>query len=218
MKYLKRFNEELKPYTYLNTARKLRKLGDKERSTDLENHASLMAWKESTKDKSDKDIISVIDYESGGEVIEVYVDVFFDIDFTKENFNESDGCIFINFLIDFYPVNFEETKNSEIYLGKYGGFNSFELVIDLNKNNFDINRINFYTDSGFGIKDRKSGHRIKKLILKEIIDKKDVIEEFLISDTLLNINYGLEHEDIYNYVKNYSVNKLYLNTHKKDKK
>ena len=37
MKYLKRFNEELRPQTYMSAARKLDKLGHHDRSKDLKD-------------------------------------------------------------------------------------------------------------------------------------------------------------------------------------
>ena len=53
MKYLKRFNEELKPTTYSSAARKLKKLGHIDRSLELinwaeqiENRENLLKWKD----------------------------------------------------------------------------------------------------------------------------------------------------------------------------
>lgn len=107
MKYLKRFNEELKPQTYRRAADKLwsnkdRKSGktsfQKDRADALRDHAERMKWKEELAEYSRYGTMRV---KTGNKTMTVHPMIVLDIDGFCENIGQSSetGEIWITFFI-----------------------------------------------------------------------------------------------------------------------
>jgi hypothetical protein len=96
MKYLKRFNEELKPSTYSSAAKKLTKLGHTDRAAELKSWAQeterreeMIKWKEQLQNYSPFGIykMNVVNPESGEKfTADFALDINFDADSFEDNF------------------------------------------------------------------------------------------------------------------------------------
>jgi hypothetical protein len=99
MKYLKRFNEELKPKTYMSAARKIDKMGHTDRSEDLKKWAKKVEldenvdkWKKRLNDFSKFGIfkMNVVNPETGEKLVG---DFAIDIHFDEMAFEDNAGYI-----------------------------------------------------------------------------------------------------------------------------
>ena len=104
MKYLKRFNEELKPSTYISASRKLAKIGHTDRAEELkawagetEKKEEMVKWKQQLQNYSPFGIykMNVVNPESGEKFT---ADFALDVNFDELSFEDSfeyDGLLIV---------------------------------------------------------------------------------------------------------------------------
>jgi hypothetical protein len=230
MKYLKRFDEELNVRTYRNAAKRLSDLGDKERSGKLDKYSNEVLF-----DKIRINYLKNVDrvkkngkvniYLTGINTVEYYFEIY--TMFEKDSYGER---IYINFGIKFYPVDFdkfiekesEHTSKENILSWFYDdgslldSFDYFNIQYDITDDGMmcEFVSIEIGTPGTIKIIDRKSGHKIKKELLDHIIENKDKLYDYFDTKLGYGIDYGFDIDDMINDVRNYSVNKFYLATHK----
>jgi hypothetical protein len=127
MKYLKKFNEELKPSTYRSAADSLQRMGHKKRASNIRDWSDKVEKMESEKIKSQSinllkefGSFKLIYFDSGKEILTgnffinisshdyyQFVDTYLDL--IDENGNFKHGDFLINFDIGFIPAD-EETS------------------------------------------------------------------------------------------------------------
>lgn len=190
MKHIKKYNEELKPATYWNAAVKLSAAGHKNRSTELHNYGSGVAYKE----QKEKDRIKTEKkYKEWQENIEKFSpfglfkikidnliqDYYLEIDYSSDifldnSFKEGEQ-IYMEFTVSVIPPDIDSyNKLKEIdydYDEKTDYIHSMlrvEFTIKLNKFDSEVIKFNLYhlensADSA-EIVDRRSAYKFKKLL------------------------------------------------------
>ena len=130
MKYLKRFNEELRPRTYLSAAKKLTAMGHTDRANALKNWAGetekreeMTKWKEKLQEYSPFGIykVNVVNPESGEMfTADFALDISFDelafedgFEFEKEKDPNNINGVSIFFFIGLVPTSEELIKKCE---------------------------------------------------------------------------------------------------------
>lgn len=164
MKHLKKFNEELKPSTYLSASRKLKKLGHERRSKELEiwgkeaeNKVSMEKWENNIKTFSPYGKATIKFMSKKSEIFrgDFYLIFTFDSVSNFESITDAkeSGGYFdfrIQFAVGLIPAN-EETlfecldKFPENYFGNgffWGNWVGLEYKVENEKNNF--NKISIY--------------------------------------------------------------------------
>lgn len=198
MKYLKRFNEELKTSTYRSAAQKLRKKGFTKRADNLKKYANDLDWEKNINiySKYGEYEIRVVNPKTKKEYIgKYYIDLSnidrFGFEDQLEDFKEdNDGSFWIPIYI--IPVDIETKKGLDDVtvddMGSDGSYEalSFGINFTLNDNVFDIYEINFenYDKSLVGdvsITNRKDANKLRKLLIDLFTDK--------------NLNYESGYED-----------------------
>ena len=125
MKYLKRFNEELRPRTYLSAAKKLTAMGHTDRAEELKSWAEesekreeVQKWKDRLQDYANFGTykVNIVNPETGEKMTgDFYLDVNFDelafednFEYEKENDPNNVSGVSILFFIGLIPTS-EET-------------------------------------------------------------------------------------------------------------
>lgn len=199
MKYLKRFNEELRPSTYMSAARKIKKtIGDTDRAGKLEDWArkmemdeSMIRWRENVKELSKYGTFKMnIKNPETGKVLtdDFYLDIGFDTLAMEDNYlseKESSPDNFtamFPFHIGIIPMN-EETINkceemmpcAEFGNGFYwGSFFSIEFTVkgdDLTLTGFSLDNYDDSLSGDVSFADRASAGKFKNLIKKILLEK-----------------------------------------------
>jgi hypothetical protein len=193
MKYLKRFNEELDPFTYRKAANKLRKKGHVKRADDLDSWSQEMDTKLSLKKWEDrvekmkefgtyKLEIEVSDEKIVGDF---YLELIPDRDAFADDLQylRDDGIHFW-FGIIIIPTTKELLDKCINFLpdGDFGngGFwgMSFTIFVEydtdttgLKVKNFSLDNYDTSLSGDVSIKDRRSANRFRKLIIDIFSDK-----------------------------------------------
>ncbi len=130
MKYLKRFNEELRPRTYLSAAKKLTAIGHNDRANTLKDWAEetekreeIVKWKEKLQEYSPFGIykVNVVNPESGEKfTADFALDVNFDelafedsFEFEKEKDSNNIDGVSIFFFVGLIPTSEDLIKKCE---------------------------------------------------------------------------------------------------------
>jgi hypothetical protein len=191
MKYLKKFNEELKTQTYMSAARKLDKMGHTDRAADLKSWANKMEsdenftkWKEKLNEFSKFGTfkMNVVNPESGEKLVG---DFAIDIHFDEMSFEDSAGDYegSFGFFMGIIPTSEELlSKCEEIMpdpeLGNgfyWASIFSIDYQIDRNKEvkltkwnlfNYDEN-----LSGEVSFADRQSAQKFKNLLKRCITDR-----------------------------------------------
>lgn len=192
MKYLKRFNEELKPSTYRSAARKLDKIGHSKRSGDLRNWAdkrelddNLKKWNENVEQFKKFGIFKLNIKSDQGELTEdFYLNFVLDRDAFAESLNyiREDGCNFW-FGIIIIPATEEVIErcndvlpDPDFYNGGYWGI-SFNINCKINvDDNIEVveHSLDSYDKSLTGdvsIADRRSANKFRKILIDIFSDE-----------------------------------------------
>ena len=195
MKYLKKFNEELKSKTYLNAARKLNKLGDKDRSKKLteyglkiEEKENIEKWKKTIDEYSEFGTYKIAIRPPTYEILmdsfigDFHLAVIFDDCSFMDGLGEDSPNII--FYIGIIPKD-DETLNmclknmpeNDFDNGFFWGmFLSIKFDKSSNTIKFTELKLEPYDRGSYGdisIGDRQSAGRFKNLI-KNIISNKDL--------------------------------------------
>jgi hypothetical protein len=192
MKYLKKFNEELKPGTYLSAARKLKKLGHLDRAQKLtdwadmaEKQESLIKWKDALQDYAlfGTYKLNIVSPKTGVKYVgDFYLDINFDelafedsYEYEKENSDEikDQGLLFF---IGIIPTSEEGIKRCEEIMpaaefgnGFYWGMTA-ELKYDIvgksvKLTNFILDNYDTSLSGKVSFADRPSAGKFKKLMV-----------------------------------------------------
>lgn len=201
MKYLKRFNEELKPRTYLSAAKKLTAIGHNDRAKALKDWAGetekkeeMIKWEERVKEYSPFGIykINVVNPESGEKVTgEFYLDVNFDelafednFEYEKQKDPNNVSGVSIFFFIGLVPTSEELIKKCEEVMPESefgnGMFWGMSCGIDFKVQNgevilekFILDNYDEYLSGDISFADRASAGKFKSL-LKSIFSNPDL--------------------------------------------
>jgi hypothetical protein len=186
MRYLKKFNEELRPSTYRRAAKKLDKLGHTKRSSDLKKWAdkresddNLKKWKENIEQFKKFGTFKLNIKSDQGELTE---DFYLNLVLDREGFADSldfireDG-VWLWFGIIIIPTTDGVIEKCEEILpdpdmcnGGYWGLSfSIKMIIDTITGNLKIvdKILDNYDDSlmNVSIADRRSANKFRKLII-----------------------------------------------------
>jgi hypothetical protein len=190
MKYLKRFNEELDPQTYIRAARKLDKMGHTDRADKLKNWAhkveldeNINTWTEKLKTFSPFGHfkMNVVNPETGEKLVgDFAIDMHFDeMSFSDEDIEDSGS---FGFFMGIIPTSKELLeKCEEIMPGPElgNGFywsSIFSIDFEIKDGKVELTKWNLwdYDDSLSGqisFANRQSAQKFKNLLNKCIIDK-----------------------------------------------
>ena len=199
MKYLKRFNEELKPSTYMSAARKIkRQTGDTQRSSRLEDWArkvemkeSIVKWKRNIEEvsKYGKFKMNIKNPETGEVLVdEFYIIIGFDTlsmednylydkEVSPENFTSA-----FPFYIGIVPVSEESINKCEEVMPSadfgngfyWGSFFSIEFTVkedDITLTGFSFDDYDKNLSGEISFADRASAGRFKNLIKRILLER-----------------------------------------------
>lgn len=233
MKYIKKFNEELKSSTYYSAAKKTTELGVNKDNVgiykDRARKFSARGDKEKSKERKNEWLNTLESFKgktivrgrlNGLAIGNYYISLEIDDDVVSHLLEEGpieDGAeIAIWFYIGFVPAD-EETYET---CSKYSFFDEidngiFNYVlmsgITFEVNNGNYHNLDFYYHDHSGdfkfaqIKDYKV---LKNRFVVDIKTKfKNDIDE-IIAGLGIGADYGIDFTDIYNFMKNYNVNDL----------
>jgi hypothetical protein len=191
MKYLKRFNEELKPQTYMSAARKLDKMGHTDRSEDLKKWAQKVEldenvdkWKKKVNDFSKFGIfkMNVVNPETGEKLVgDFAIDMNFDEMVFEDSVGDYEGSF--GFFMGIIPTSEELLSkceevmpNPELGNGFYwASIFSIDYQIE-NNQEVKLTKWNLFNyDEGLSgeisFADRQSAQRFKNLLKRCITDR-----------------------------------------------
>lgn len=189
MKYLRRFNEELKTQTYRNAARKLTKMGHDGRAKELSNWAdkregieNVEKWKKNIEEFSPfgKYNIKIGNPETGESFVgEFYLDVIFDELAFAESIDDTGSGLW--FHIGAIPVDESVIEKCEEIMPDPDLYNGFYWMFGMGVNyqikNNKVELTSFYLESyddsltgEVSITDRGSAGRLRNLIIKMFSD------------------------------------------------
>jgi hypothetical protein len=238
MKYLKKFNEELKPSTYFSASRKLAKIGHLDRSKDLkdwglemESREEMDKWRKNIEKYSPFGVFKMTIKNDDGETItgDFYLDINFDdMAFLDEPENG------ITFFLGLIPTS-EELINKYKELcqdfdfgnGFFWGkifhieYNIVDQKVELTKWDFDDYDSDMNGKITFA--DRASANKFKNLLIKMTTDSDlrypsgytdhvevwDKLTASILGEASFASDYGFELEDIAKYIRTISPNLLY---------
>jgi hypothetical protein len=238
MKYLKKFNEELKPSTYFSASRKLAKIGHWDRSKDLkdwglemESREEMDKWRKNIEKYSPFGVFKMTIKNDDGETItgDFYLDINFDdMAFLDEPENG------ITFFLGLIPTS-EELINKYKELcqdfdfgnGFFWGkifhieYNIVDQKVELTKWDFDDYDSDMNGKITFA--DRASANKFKNLLIKMTTDSDlrypsgytdhvevwDKLTASILGEASFASDYGFELEDIAKYIRTISPNLLY---------
>lgn len=235
MKYLKKFNEELKPDVYSSAAKKLKKLGHPSRAEKLEDWTKITKWKKNIQEYSqfgvfDMDIFVAKYQEKEKKVFsgQFYLYVGFDETPYLENLEDDPNYNKIVFQIGAIPVD-EKTyrtiesmsmKNSANFISHdlelHNGFLWTNFIeFNISTNEVSIDQLN---DVKGMFNNRKSAVKFKNLI-KEMfggmrypsgVTDKDTMKDHLMHSICDEGNKPIEYiDEIINSINKVNVNTLY---------
>lgn len=190
MKYLVKFNEELKSDVYKRAAERLNRLGHKRRSSEIEDWSKKVELKEKSKlwkdlvDKFSKygKVKAKIKNEKDDSVIETnfYIYLHLDYDPLYNNYHEDpDDITEITIFVSLIPTDEEDydllmrTYNKFIFTGMYFQF-KYEIQDDGSHNLYDSYDFGYNNgDYSVNLVDRPSAGRLKLLLTKIFDEESD---------------------------------------------
>lgn len=238
MKYLKKFNEELRPMTYMSAARKLDKLGHKDRATSLKNWAQevekkeeMIKWKDRIQDYAQFGTFKMtIKNPESGETLtgDFHLDMSFDeLSFSDEP--ENGICFFIGLIPtseDLIKQYMELCPDYDFGNGFFWGkiFNiEYKLGINVEFTKWNIWDYDSEMNGEISFADRSSANKFKNLLIKIFTDPNlgypsgytDVeymyqkLQATILIENSFSSDYGLELEEVADFIKTISPNLLY---------
>jgi hypothetical protein len=238
MKYLKKFNEELRPQTYRSAARKLDKLGHTDRAQALKDWAletekkeEMIKWKDSIQDYAQFGTFKMaIKNEETGKTLtgDFHLDINFDaLAFGDEP--ESGICFFIgliptseDLIRQYIGVCPDYDFGNGFFWGKI-----FNLEYELG-DTVEFVKWNMwdYDDSMNGkvvFADRGSANKFKNLLIQIFTNRElgypsgytdsnslyEKLENCILAENSFSSDYGFKLEDVADYIRTISPNLLY---------
>jgi len=233
MKYIKKFNEELKSSTYYSAAKKANELAFGKTNKDIYKDRARKFSDRGNEEKSKenkKEWLNILEDFKGKTIVRgrlnglAYGDYYIslEIDENMVEQNTQDGPIqdgdelVIFFYIGFVPANEETYKtceqynfNNEIDNGIFKNVLMAGITFYVNNGNYH-NLDFYYHDHGgdFNFAQIKDYKALKNRFVVDLRSKfKENIDE-IIAELGIGADYGIDFTDIYNFMKNYNVNDL----------
>jgi hypothetical protein len=238
MKYLKKFNEELRPQTYLSAARKLDKLGHHDRANalkdwarEMETKEEMIKWKDLIQDYAQFGTFKVtVKNPETGETLtgDFHLDISFDeLAFGEEP--ESGICFFIGLIPtseDLIHQYMELCPDYDFGNGFFWGkiFNlEYELSDTVTFTKWNMWDYDDEMNGKVAFADRGSANRFKNLLIQIFTnselgypsgytDADDLYEKLtncILAENSFSSEYGFKLEDAANYIRTISPNLLY---------
>jgi hypothetical protein len=235
MKYLKRFNEELRPQTYMSAARKLDKLGHHDRAKVLKDWArevemkeEMIKWKDRIQDYAQFGTFKMsIKNPDTGETLTG--DFHLDISFDEMAFSDEPESG-ISFFIGLIPTSedlihqyMELCPDYDFGNGFFWG-KIFNLEYELG-DTVTFTKWNFwdYDDGKITFSDRGSANKFKTLLIQfftnrdlgypsgytDVDDMYEKLESCILAENSFSSEYGFKLEDAAEYIRTISPNLLY---------
>lgn len=238
MRYLKKFNEELRPQTYMSAARKLDKMGHhdranklKEWSREMEKKEEMIKWKDRIQDYAPFGTfnMTVKNPETGQKLVgDFHLDINFD-DLSFSDEPENGISLFIGLIPSSEELIYQYMELCSDYDFGNGFFwgKIFSIYYNLtDKVEFTKWEMFDYDSDMNGeiaFSDRSSANKFKNLLIKIFSDPSlgypsgytDVdymyqkLEASILVSNSFSSEYGLELEHIANYIRTISPNELY---------
>ena len=238
MKYLKKFNEELRPQTYLSAARKLDKLGHHDRANalkdwarEMETKEEMIKWKDLIQDYAQFGTfkMAIKNPETGKTLTgDFHLDVNFD-DLAFGDEPESGICFFIGLIPtseDLIHQYMELCPDYDFGNGFFWGkiFNlEYELSDTVTFTKWNMWDYDDEMNGKVAFADRGSANRFKNLLIQIFTnselgypsgytDADDLYEKLtncILAENSFSSEYGFKLEDAANYIRTISPNLLY---------
>lgn len=234
MKFIKKFNEELKPETYMSAAAKLMRMGYKKRGEDLVQHSKDIKtkqfgyqWKNLLQKFAPFGSFNLT-IENTAEPSKSFTDEFaLQISFNKKNLNNTikqNWFIIQVFLIpksEEISKKFSDMKNENIIPMLFFGIN-----FKIEEPSFSFERIMLTFNNPLDIRfsDRASMGRFKRLLVNIFSDENfnypydyndnfyNTFENFVLAELGFSSDYGLTMQMIANYINSKTVNEICAKT------
>jgi len=239
MKYLKKFNEELRPQTYMSAARKLNKMGHTDRSNDLkdwaremESREEMIKWKDRIEDYAQFGTFTMtIKNEETGETLTG--DFNLDISFDEMAFSDEPESG-ISFFLGLIPTSEDLIKQYMELCPDYDFGNGFfwgkifNLEFRIVDDRVQFTKWNFWDyDSDMNglvaFSDRGSANRFKNLLIQLFTNSElnypsgytdvdymyEKLESCILAENSFSSDYGFKLEDAADYIRTISPNLLY---------
>ncbi len=238
MKYLKKFNEELRPQTYLSAARKLDKLGHHDRANalkdwarEMETKEEMIKWKDLIQDYAQFGTFKMtIKNPETGETLtgDFHLDISFDeLAFGDEP--ENGICFFIGLIPtseDLIHQYMELCPDYDFGNGFFWGkiFNlEYKLSDTVTFTKWNMWDYDDEMNGKVAFADRGSANRFKNLLIQIFTnselgypsgytDADDLYEKLtncILAENSFSSEYGFKLEDAANYIRTISPNLLY---------
>lgn len=238
MKYLKKFNEELRPQTYMSTAKKLDKLGHYDRADSLRDWADetekkneINKWREHIQDYAPFGTfkMTVKNIETGRTLTS---DFHLDVNFDDMSFTDQpEGGI--TFFLGLIPTS-EDLVNQYMKLCPDYEFSNgffwgkvfslqYELMDNVKFTNWDLSEYDDLVNGRVNFSDRLSANKFKNLLI-QIFSKPELrypsgyrdvdtlhekLTNCILAENSFSSDYGFKLEDASDYIKTISPNLLY---------
>ena len=239
MKYLKKFNEELRPQTYMSAARKLNKMGHTDRANDLkdwaremESREEMIKWKDRIEDYAQFGTFTMtIKNEETGETLTG--DFNLDISFDEMAFSDEPESG-ISFFLGLIPTSEDLIKQYMELCPDYDFGNGFfwgkifNLEFRIVDDRVQFTKWNFWDyDSDMNglvaFSDRGSANRFKNLLIQLFTNSElnypsgytdvdymyEKLESCILAENSFSSDYGFKLEDAADYIRTISPNLLY---------
>ena len=239
MKYLKKFNEELRPQTYMSAARKLNKMGHTDRANDLkdwaremESREEMIKWKDRIEDYAQFGTFTMtIKNEETGETLTG--DFNLDISFDEMAFSDEPESG-ISFFLGLIPTSEDLIKQYMELCPDYDFGNGFfwgkifNLEFRIVDDRVQFTKWNFWDyDSDMNglvaFSDRGSVNRFKNLLIQLFTNSElnypsgytdvdymyEKLESCILAENSFSSEYGFKLEDAADYIRTISPNLLY---------
>ena len=239
MKYLKKFNEELRPQTYMSAARKLNKMGHTDRANDLkdwaremESREEMIKWKDRIEDYAQFGTFTMtIKNEETGETLTG--DFNLDISFDEMAFSDEPESG-ISFFLGLIPTSEDLIKQYMELCPDYDFGNGFfwgkifNLEFRIVDDRVQFTKWNFWDyDSDMNglvtFSDRGSANRFKNLLIQLLTNSElnypsgytdvdymyEKLESCILAENSFSSDYGFKLEDAADYIRTISPNLLY---------
>ena len=238
MRYLKKFNEELRPMTYMSAARKLDKMGHHDRASKLKDWAGeiekkeeMIKWKDHIQDYAPFGTfnLTVKNPETGEKLVgDFYLDINFD-DLSFSDEPENGIGLFIGLIPSSEELIYQYMElcpdhdfGNGFFWGKILHMN-YKLTDKVEFTKWELWDYDSEMSGEVAFSDRSSANKFKNLLIKIFSDSSlgypsgYTDEEFMYQKLQASIlisnsfssEYGLELEHIADYIRTISPNELY---------
>lgn len=238
MRYLKKFNEELRPMTYMSAARKLDKMGHHDRATvlkdwagEMEKKEEMLKWKDRIQDYAPFGTfnLTVKNPETGQKLVgDFHLDINFD-DLSFSDEPENGIGLFIGLIPSSEELIYQYMElcpdhdfGNGFFWGKIFHMN-YKLTDKVEFTKWELWDYDSEMNGEVAFSDRASANKFKNLLIKIFSDSSlgypsgYTDEEFMYQKLQASIlisnsfssEYGLELEHIANFIRTISPNLLY---------